>query len=229
MLRVKKMKTEKKDTLNSSDVHDTSLIMESREIFLRGGSSQDEPAINHIVAEKFLINLRILEQSGKDPIIIHQQTVGGDWHSGICIYDAIKNSPCKFVFICHGICASMGSIIAQAPFNKGVRVSMPNCEWLIHEGFCAVEGTYKQAFSLYEFEKKALEKSYDILGEVSQESGSHFSNSKEGAAKRFIKKQLSSKEDWWLSPEEALDYGFVDGIFGKEGFESLDKIYKNVA
>lgn len=113
-----KMKTEKKDTLNSSDVHDTSLIMESREIFLRGGSSQDEPAINHIVAEKFLINLRILEQSGKDPVIIHQQTVGGDWHSGICIYDAIKNSPCKFVFICHGICASMGSIIAQAPFNK---------------------------------------------------------------------------------------------------------------
>jgi len=39
---------------------------------------------------------------------------------------------------------------------------------------------------------------------------------------------LSSKEDWWLSPEEALDYGFVDGIFGSEGFESLDQIYQNV-
>lgn len=105
---------------------------------------------------------------------------------------------------------------------------MPNCEWLIHEGSCSVEGTYKQAFSLYEFEKKILEKSYDILGQAAQNSGKNFYDSKEGTAKRFIKKQLSSKEDWWLSPEEALDYGFVDGIFGNKGFESLDQIYQNV-
>jgi ATP-dependent Clp protease, protease subunit len=223
------MSESKKKTFDASDAHDTSLLIQSREIFLRSANSQeDEPAINHIVAEKFLINLRILEQSGAEPIIVHQQTVGGDWHSGISIYDAIKNSPCKFILVCHGICASMGSIIAQAPFNKGFRISMPNCEWLIHEGFCAVEGTYKQAFSLYEFEKKILDKSYDILGEAAQKSGRYFINSKEGSAKKFIKKQLSSKEDWWMSPEEALDYGFIDGIFGSEGFESLDQIYKNV-
>ena len=77
------MNISKKKNLDTSDANDTSLLKESREIFLRSGSSQDEPAINHIVEEKFLIHLRILEKSGKELFLIHQQTVGGDWHSGI--------------------------------------------------------------------------------------------------------------------------------------------------
>ena len=181
------------------------------------------------MSEIFLMNLRILEQDSKAPIVVHQQTVGGDWHSGMAIYDAIKSSPCNFVFICHGICASMGAIIAQAPLNKGIRISMPNCEWLIHEGSCAVDGTYKQMFSLYEFEKKMMDKSYDILSMSGHKTGEYFQGSKEGAAKRFIKRQLNTKEDWWLSAEEAKYYGFIDGIWGDKGFESLEKMIKYVS
>jgi ATP-dependent protease ClpP protease subunit len=147
----------------------------------------------------------------------------------MAIYDAIKSSPCNFVFICHGICASMGAIIAQAPLNKGIRISMPNCEWLIHEGSCAVDGTYKQMFSLYEFEKKMMDKSYDILSMSGHKTGEYFQGSKEGAAKRFIKRQLNTKEDWWLSAEDAKYYGFIDGIWGDKGFESLEKMIKHVS
>ena len=212
-----------------ADTQDTCLILNSREVFLRSGTAQEEPTINHHVSEIFLMNLRILEQDSKAPIVVHQQTVGGDWHSGMAIYDAIKSSPCSFVFICHGICASMGAIIAQAPLNKGIRISMPNCEWLIHEGSCAVDGTYKQMFSLYEFEKKMMDKSYDILSMSGHKTGEYFQGSKEGAAKRFIKRQLNTKEDWWLSAEDAKYYGFIDGIWGDKEFESLEKMIKYVS
>ena len=175
-----------------ADTQDTCLILNSREVFLRSGTSQEEPTINHHVSEIFLMNLRILEQDSKAPIVVHQQTVGGDWHSGI-------------------------------------RISMPNCEWLIHEGSCAVDGTYKQMFSLYEFEKKMMDKSYDILSMSGYKTGEYFQGSKEGAAKRFIKRQLNTKEDWWLSAEDAKYYGFIDGIWGDKGFESLEKMIKYVS
>ena len=215
------------DLKNYSEPHDTNLLINTREIFLRSNSSQEEPSINHIVSEKFLINLRILEEINSAPIIVHQQTIGGDWFAGMAIYDAIRMSPCKFVFVCHGICASMGSIIAQAVVGNGTRVSMPNCDWLIHEGSCSFTGTYRQVFSLYEFEKKALEKSYKILSDAAYETlGKSKSKSQ---VKSFIKKQLASKEDWWLSSEDACSHGFADGIMGSKGFESLKKIYKNVS
>ena len=223
------MEMSNRKSYSVADTQDTCLILNSREVFLRSGTSQEEPTINHHVSEIFLMNLRILEQDSRAPIVVHQQTVGGDWHSGMAIYDAIKSSPCNFVFICHGICASMGAIIAQAPLNKGIRISMPNCEWLIHEGSCAVDGTYKQMFSLYEFEKKMMDKSYDILSMSGHKTGEYFQGSKEGAAKRFIKRQLNTKEDWWLSAEDAKYYGFIDGIWGDKEFESLEKMIKYVS
>ena len=223
------MEMSNRKSYSIADTQETGLILNSREVFLRSGTSQEEPTINHHVSEIFLMNLRILEQDSRAPIVVHQQTVGGDWHSGMAIYDAIKSSPCSFVFICHGICASMGAIIAQAPLNKGIRISMPNCEWLIHEGSCAVDGTYKQMFSLYEFEKKMMDKSYDILSMSGHKTGEYFQGSKEGAAKRFIKRQLNTKEDWWLSAEDAKYYGFIDGIWGDKGFESLEKMIKYVS
>ena len=223
------MEMSNRKSYSIADTQETGLILNSREVFLRSGTSQEEPTINHHVSEIFLMNLRILEQDSKAPIVVHQQTVGGDWHSGMAIYDAIKSSPCNFVFICHGICASMGAIIAQAPLNKGIRISMPNCEWLIHEGSCAVDGTYKQMFSLYEFEKKMMDKSYDILSMSGHKTGEYFQGSKEGAAKRFIKRQLNTKEDWWLSAEDAKYYGFIDGIWGDKEFESLEKMIKYVS
>ena len=223
------MEMSNRKSYSIADTQETGLILNSREVFLRSGTSQEEPTINHHVSEIFLMNLRILEQDSKAPIVVHQQTVGGDWHSGMAIYDAIKSSPCSFVFICHGICASMGAIIAQAPLNKGIRISMPNCEWLIHEGSCAVDGTYKQMFSLYEFEKKMMDKSYDILSMSGHKTGEYFQGSKEGAAKRFIKRQLNTKEDWWLSAEDAKYYGFIDGIWGDKEFESLEKMIKYVS
>ena len=51
---------------------------------------------------------------------------------------------------------------------------------------------------------------------------------KKNAVKNFIKKQLNSKEDWWMPSKDAVFYGFADGIFGENGFGSLEEIKKNI-
>ncbi|HAI38786.1 MAG TPA: hypothetical protein DCM40_12010, partial [Maribacter sp.] len=108
-------------------------IPETREIFLQRIDSEDSE-IDSRVAGNFLKNLRILENSSKSPIILHMFSIGGNWYDGMVIYDAIKYSACKFIVISYGIAASMGSIIPQAAFPSGKRITMPNCDWMIHEG-----------------------------------------------------------------------------------------------
>ena len=101
-----------------AEAHDSGIIASTREIFLHNYFEEEDPGIDYRASTKFLTNLRILEGQNHKPIIIHQHSTGGEWHAGMAIYDAIKGSPCSFIFICHGICASMGSIIAQAPLGK---------------------------------------------------------------------------------------------------------------
>ena len=221
------MVTPKKPTI--TEAHENGIIASTREIFLHNYFEEEDPGLDYRTSTKFLTNLRILESQNHKPIIVHQHSTGGEWHAGMAIYDAIVNSPCKFVLVCHGICASMGTIIAQAPLGKGLRVSMPNCDWLIHDGSCSVEGTYKQAFSTYEFEKTVLDRSYEIYVGACEQAGSYFKGRKKNAAKNFIKRQLNLKEDWWLSSSDAVFYGFADGVFGEEGFNSLEEIMKNVS
>ena len=48
----------------------------------------------------------------------------------------------------------------------------------------------------------------------------------------YINRKIRDKSDWYLSAEEAVDYGFADGILGEKGFETMEKIrigkkYKN--
>lgn len=210
-----------------AEAHDSGLIESTREIFLGSYPEGEDPGIDYRSALRFITNLRILESSGTQPVIIHQYSSGGEWHSGMAIYDAIKASPCNFIFICYGLCASMGSIIAQAPLNKGLRLCTPNCDWLIHEGTCSFEGTYKQIFSLYEFEKTILDKCYEIYSESCKNTGNFFAK-KKGTTKNFLKRQLMSKEDWWLSSEQAIDFGFVDGILGSEEYPTIKEICKNL-
>ena len=93
-------------TNDFSDIYDNNLSLDTREIYLCG----NDGGVDEKLTVGFLKNLRILENKSKDRIIIHQYSIGGDWTAGMAIYDAIVNSPCKFVYICYGIAASMGSI-----------------------------------------------------------------------------------------------------------------------
>lgn len=199
-----------------SNVHEFDISVSSREIFL----FEDE--INPTVASRFIKNLKILE-SKKDPIIIHQFTNGGDTDSGMAMYDSIRSSPCNFIFLCYGIAASMGSIIPQSVHGKGYRVTMPNCNWLIHEGYISIENNKRAVKAYIKSSSVFTEKMYEIYTDVCKNS-EFFNLDTKAKVKSYIKRKLSYEEDWWLTPEQAVYYGFSDGILGNKDFETIEKI-----
>lgn len=225
------MKSKPKQLLDDLEcLNERGVLPSSREIFLYSHyDGADEAGIDYRCANKFLMNLRYLESLNSNPVIVHQSTIGGDWNYGMMIYDAIKESRCKFVFVSHGICASMGTLIIQSVKDKGVRVTMPNCDWLIHEGTTGFSGTYKQLSSQYEYEKRILDKMYEVyVGSVGGK-GSFFQDMSKPYIKKFLKRKFTSKEDWYLDASESVTYGLADGVIGQKGFESIEKIVKDVS
>jgi len=207
-----------------SNWHEYGLLIEQREIFLSGGTD----GIGSDEACNFIKNLKILETLNESPVVIHQYSTGGCQSSGFAIYDAIKSSRCQFIFICHGSACSMGSLIPQAVSGKGLRVTQTNCEWMIHEGSCELNGTAKSFISHAEALKKMRNVMYDIYSDVCQ-SGSYFKNKRPEEIKNVLKRRLNAKEDWTLYGVEAVKYGFVDGVFGSRGFSSIASMKKRLA
>ena len=224
-----KRNTSLQSTYPISEAHDNDIIVSSREIFLHGHIEDGEDGgIDSRVSNQFLKNLKILESNNHDPIIVHQYSIGGEWESGMMIYDAIQQSAASFIFVCHGIAASMGSITVQSVYNKGVRLTMPNCYWLIHEGEQAMEGTVKQVQSYFEFSKLTKSQMYNIYSDVCFETGERFKDMSRAKTKAFIRRKVESKEDWWLTAEDAVMHGFVDGIVGSKEYKSIIDVKKGL-
>jgi len=163
------------------------------------------------------------------PIIFHLCSGGGSWHDGMAIYDCIKHSSCSFIVLCYGIAASMGSLIPQAAWPKGKRISMPNCDWMIHEGYLELSGSHRQVISSATWDNKSKNFMYNVYTDVCESTGGYFEGKTRNQIKSYLKRKLDSKEDWWMSSDDALLYGFVDNIIGNEDVENVDKIVKNVS
>lgn len=212
-----------------SESHEHGIILETREIFLHGHftESDEDPGVEYRSANRFLKNVKILESESSDTIIVHQHSPGGDWNSGMVMYDIVKNSSCPFVFVCHGLAASMGSIVPQAAHEKGYRITMPNCDWLIHDGSIDTGDMTMRQFNSYHGYMDAMRKHMlEIYSEVCSASGPKFKDMKHGSVKNFIRRKLQSKEDWWLTATEAVEHGFADGIYGSSGYESIGGMFE---
>ncbi len=210
------------------EMHRFNIILESREIFLHGHieGGEEDPGVEYRMSNNFLKNLKLLEHmDSSKPIIVHQNSVGGEWTDGMMIYDAIDLCAAPVVFVCHGVAASMGSIIPQ---SADLRITMPSCWWLVHDGTTSISGhTIKQAKSWHEWERQIEKQMMEIYIKVCSES-EFFNGKTHSQIKNYIRKQLEKKEDWWLSGKEAVEYGLADGVFGSKGYEDLEKIKSHV-
>jgi len=212
------------------DAHEFGLLIDTREIFLNSDLRYDynEAMLDHRAANTFIRNLQILNNINNSPILVHQCTNGGDWNYGIAIYDAIKAScddeeSSDIIVLSHAHSRSMSSVIPQA---AKWRVIMPTADILIHWGTLTFDGNYTSVQADSHWSKKQSEIMLDIYVTRCKE-GAFWDREgieTEDEIKEFLRDKMDRKQEWYLTPEEAVDMGFMDAVLGDEGFETIRQL-----
>jgi ATP-dependent Clp protease protease subunit len=207
--------------VNSDDLihqlHNYDVDLKSNHIYLMGvdrgyevNSGTEEPGVEFTMANRFIKNINICMRVNQDkPIIIHMKTCGGDWQEGMAIYDAIKSCPSRVIILNYTHARSMSSIIFQAADK---RIMMPNSYFMLHDGSYGIEGTVKQVKSAVKFEERTEKTMLDIYANAMTENGSMAGKDK-NKIKKWLRSQMDSEEDVYLTAEQAVFYGLADAVF----------------
>ena len=196
------------------DLHNYGSNLDTREIFLHNyySSDDDNPGVEYKMSNNFLKNIRALEIKSDKPIIIHMQSVGGEWSDGMAIYDAIQMSRCHVTIIAYGQAESMSSIIFQAADKRFIT---PNTYFMSHYGSTSAGGEYLSVQNWVKYEKYICDTMIDIYAQSC--IGGKFFKEKYGPSpdvekvKTYLLRKLKSG-DWYINAEDAVHYGFADGI-----------------
>lgn len=224
----------KQDDFSSAvfNLHEYGINMYSREIFLHsyphnesGIDGDYEPGMDYRMAATFIKNLSLLNNQGAENILLHQHSCGGDWDYGMAIFNAIANSVSPVTILAYAHARSMSSITLQA---AKVRVLMPDCGVLIHHG-CL--GFYDRATPIVSNVKFWEEHEKPRMMEIYTDRcvrGRFFKEKKMDKAGviKFLLRKMEKKTDWILTAEEAVYYGFADGILGDKKFKTVKSIRK---
>lgn len=152
--------------------------------------------------------LQWLDNMNSTDITFYADTPGGSVLSGLKIYDTMNFVTSDVSVINTGMCASMGSIFLGAG-AKGKRYSLPNARVMIHQVSSGAGGHVKDMQISMAETIKYNEKLFGILSEAT------------GKTKEEL--FAVAERDLWLSAEEALDFGIIDGIITKKGGEIIRK------
>jgi ATP-dependent protease ClpP protease subunit len=193
------------------DLHEYNIDCENREIYLHGymGSEEGEPGVDYRMAVRFEKNLLFLSQNSKAPVVIHMHTIGGMWHDGMGMFDLIKATDCEITIIGYAEVSSMSSVIMQAAHR---RLLMPHTRFMVHYGDMSIESNSVSVKSAVD-ENESLNR---LMLEIYAERcsiGERFKDFSKNRIKKFLDTKMRQKQEWYMSAEEAVTCGFVDGIF----------------
>ena len=156
--------------------------------------------INDDVANIIQAQLLYLDSIDNSDISMYVNTPGGQVSSGLCIYDTMQYINSDVSTICTGIAASMGSIILCGG-QEGKRYALPHSKVLIHQPLGGANG---QASDIL-IAAKEIEKTRELLIDIIAK------NSKQDKDKVFA----DADRDYWMTADEALEYGMIDKILTK--------------
>jgi len=168
-----------------------SRLLKERIIFLGG-------PINDAVANTVIAQLLFLEhEDQKKEIKLYVNSPGGSVTAGLAIYDTMQYIKPDVSTICVGVAASMGAVLLAAG-KKGKRVALPNSEVLLHQIMGGAEG---QAVEI-EITAKHILRTKDQLDQIlAKHTGQSLS-----------KIGKDTDRDFWMTAQEAKEYGVVDEI-----------------
>lgn len=136
---------------------------------------------------------------------IYFNSPGGSVVPGMALFDEIRrlSKTHHITTVALGYAASMAAILLQSGTE---RVVGPEAWLLLHQGSMGAIGSMGEVEDTVEWGKKIGKRIVDIFYERSQKSD---------APKKLSKKQIENRierRDWWISSDEALEYGLADRI-----------------
>lgn len=225
-MQPKKLDKRKKEELSYvlSDLHSYNVNLGTREIYLHGAKGEsEEPGVDYRMATTFIKNMHLLNsEDPKGNVLVHMQSIGGCWDNGMAIYNVIETSPSPVTILAYSQASSMTGIILQSAKK---RVLMPDCHFLVHHGSIGLEGTHQAVVAAVERDKIALNRMLELFA-MRLINGPYFKNKDKSIEyiKKWLDKKIREREDWYMDAQEAVDYGFADGILGERGYKDLATI-----
>ena len=165
--------------------------------------------INDQVANLIVAQLLFLEREDPDKdISLYINCPGGIIASGLAIYDTMQLIRPDVSTICIGMAASMGTVLLCAG-AKGKRFALPNSTIHMHQ---AVGGAQGQASDIA-IAAREIMRMQDLIRTI---IAKHTGQSKD-------KITHDTDRDFYLNPEQAVEYGIVDEVLGKPAEEKEEK------
>ncbi|MBQ9343425.1 MAG: ATP-dependent Clp endopeptidase proteolytic subunit ClpP [Clostridia bacterium] len=169
-----------------------SRLLKDRIIFLA-----DE--ITDQVANIVVAQLLFLEMDNPDAdISLYINSPGGSVTAGMAIYDTMNYVKCDVRTVCIGMAASMGAFLLMAG-EKGKRLALPNSEIMIHQPLGGASGQATDVEIRARWLLKTKDKMLRMMSEMTGQPED--------------KLRIDCERDYFMSAEEALEYGVIDSIY----------------
>ena len=168
-----------------------SRLLKERIVFLCG-------PLDDVVANLIVAQLLWLESENPDKDIhLYINSPGGTVTAGLSVYDTMQFVRCDIATMCVGQAASMGAFLLAAG-AEGKRVALPNSRMMLHQPSGGSQGVAADI----EIQAREIVLIRTRLNEILAE---HTSQAIEKIAE-------DTDRDYWMNPEEALEYGLVDTV-----------------
>ncbi len=180
-----------------------SRLLKDRIIFL--GTAMNDEVANLLIAQ-----LLFLESEDPDKDInFYINSPGGVVTAGLAVYDTMQYIKSDIATVCIGQAASMGAFLLTAG-AKGKRYSLPNSRILIHQPMGGFQG---QASDIAIQAKEILRMKDTLNNILAFHTG-----------KDLNQIQIDTDRDYFMSSEEAKEYGIIDHVIVNRG--DIDNIEK---
>ncbi len=161
--------------------------------------------VNPTSASLVIAQLLFLESEDPDKeIFLYINSPGGSITDGMAIVDTMNYIKCPVSTICVGMAASMGAVLLACG-EKGKRFALPNAEILIHQPLIGGHGISGQATEI-KIHADHMVRTREKLNKILSD--------RTGQSLETIEKD--TERDNYMTAEEALKYGLIDGIMNRK-------------
>ena len=178
-----------------------SRLMMDRIIFL--GTDVNDYSANVVQAQLLYLDSA---DPGKD-VTLYLNSPGGSVYAGLGIYDTMQYINSDVATVCTGMAASMAAVLLVAG-EKGKRFALPHSRVMIHQPMGGAQGQASDIEITAREIQKLKKELYNIIATHSGQP--------------FDKVERDSDRDYWMTAQEAKDYGMIDSVLIRQNTKGIN-------